>query len=268
MATSDQVEPGSSPADVSWGYAPAEMYHARWDKIRDHLTKSDFVLVDWGSDAGWFSIVVAHSHPAATVISVEAGVMTDGAGLALHRKKLVEYGVTNNRIANTLFGPATFKDLQNTPSDYQFVLSVFHHMGDGYGVYLRGVEDWDNVFCDMIRGSGVTFLELPNEANPAETAHAIRDWYAGRKVEDVIRDALRRGSVAAQIECLGETSHGEKGTRLLYKISLDDPKRAAAAADIAHHIEAIGSTIKERPYQRLRRFASHVLNATTRRGKK
>jgi dihydroorotase-like cyclic amidohydrolase len=141
-------------------------------------------------------------------------------------------------------------------------------MGDGYGVYLKTVADWDNVFCDMIRGSAVTFLELPNEENPGETAHAIRDWYAGRKVEAVIRYALARGKVAAQIENLGETSHGGKGTRVLFKITLDDPKPARAAADIAHHIESVGSQIKEKPIQRARRLASNFLNATVRRGKK
>jgi hypothetical protein len=256
---------GDSPADASWGYAPHEMYQSRWAQISSHLPDGEFVLVDWGSDAGWFSIVVAHSHPSAHVISVEAGVMTAGRGLALHRQKLAEYGITNNQIVNTLFGPATFESLGEFPADFQFVLSVFHHMGDGYGTYLRSVEDWDNVFCNLVSGACVTFLELPNETNPAETAHSIRQWYAGREVEQVIRAALDRRRIPATVDCLGQTSHGDKGLRALYKITLTNPPRVRTRSEIAEHIESVGRTIKERPYQRFRRVVSDALDRTIRR---
>src|SRR5690606_26381045 len=111
----------------TWGYAPDSLYHDRWALIENSLTTEPFVLVDWGSDAGWFSIRIAGSHPQSSVVSVEAGIMTGGRGLAEHRSRLEEFGIENNIVVDSLFGPTTFERLWTVPSDYQLVLSVFHH---------------------------------------------------------------------------------------------------------------------------------------------
>ena len=92
---------------------------------------SDFVLVDWGSDAGWFSVKIAQDFPGASIVSVEAGVMSNGQDTRMHEEKLQAYGITNNVIVKSLFGPDTFQGLRTVPSDYQLVLSVFHHLGSG-----------------------------------------------------------------------------------------------------------------------------------------
>lgn len=236
----------------AWGYASDSMYRDRWALLEGHFTGEPFVLVDWGSDAGWFSIQVAKSRPLSTVISVEAGIMTGGINLAEHRRRMEEFGITNNLIVDCLFGPVTFEKLWTVPSDFQLVLSVFHHMGDGYGRYLRTVADWDKAFCDLVRGSNVTFFEVPNEDSPTETPHRVRLWYNGRSIETVIRDALETHEVGARIELLGETLHGRKGTRKMIKITLDEPVAASPALDIAEHIRGAAGGIKARRLQRLR----------------
>ncbi len=48
-----------SSLDETWGYASADMYTNRWALIEPHLSDSDFVLVDLGSDAGWVCLAVA-----------------------------------------------------------------------------------------------------------------------------------------------------------------------------------------------------------------
>jgi len=62
--------------DHTWGYASADMYAQRWSLIKPHLGGTEFVLIDWGSDAGWFSISVSKAFPQSTVLSVEAGIMS------------------------------------------------------------------------------------------------------------------------------------------------------------------------------------------------
>jgi hypothetical protein len=235
------------------------MYIERWNLIKDHLIKPGFVLVDWGSDAGWFSVKIAHAFPTSTVVSIEAGLMSYGEGLRMHEEKLRTYGVENNILVKQLFGPETLTGLSLVPSDYQLVLSIFHHLGDGFGRYLKGMDQWDAAFCDLVRGSSVTFFEIPNENSPGETPHRIRAWYGDRKVEEVIRTALQRGRVDAVVEELGETQHGAKGSRKLFKISLNTPVEAAPAQKITAYIDAAGQQTKIRPYRRLRLFASELL---------
>lgn len=244
-----------------WGYGSPAMYRQRWALIAPHLADRDFVLVDWGSDAGWFSIRTATTFPKATVISVEAGIMTGGAGIAEHQRQMAARGVTNNRMVDTLFGPITFDGLGSVPADYQFVLSVFHHMGDGFGRYLNTVEEWDDSFCALVQGANVTFFEVPNEGVNAETPHRIREWYAGREVEPTVRAALQRGGVDATVERLGEAEHGDKGTRIVFKITLAQPRTVASPDAIAAYIAKAGEKAQPRPYRRLRLFASEIKRA-------
>lgn len=184
--------------------------------------------------------------------------MTGGRGLAEHRSRLDEFGITNNIIVDTLFGPATFEGLSTVPSDYQLVLSVFHHMGDGFGNYLKTVAEWDTAFCDLVRGSNVTFFELPNEDSPTETPHRVRLWYDDREVETVIREALLRNQVRANVELLGETQHGEKGARKMCKITLDEPVETVSAEEIADYIREAATGIGLTPYRKLRIMVSQL----------
>ncbi len=239
------------------------MYTHRWGLIEPHLSLDKFTLVDWGSDAGWFSVRAATAFPSATVISVEAGLMTHGKGIALHRRMIEEYSVPNNFLIDTLFGPTTFEGLSTVPSDYQLVLSVFHHMGDGFGQYLTTVAEWNTAFCSLILGANVTFFEVPNEHSDGETPHRIREWYADRDVETVLCEAMQDGHVEADLQLLGATEHGEKGPRKMFKISLKSPREAVLAGTIATHIEAAGRTMRLRPYQWLKLKAFGVKHSLT-----
>lgn len=243
----------------SWGYATHDMYVRRWELIAPNITASEFVLVDWGSDAGWFSVKVAHDFPGSEVVSVEAGIMSDGAGIHLHRSKLAEFGIGNNTIVQSLFGPDTFRDLRTVRSDYQLVLSVFHHIGDGFGRYLRTEKEWDDAFAGLVLGSKTTFFEIPNEDSPSETPHRIRAWYKDRDVESVIRSALNRSNVSATVELLGETQHGAKGPRKLFKIDLQEPSESSDATQIARYIKMAGERSRIRTLRGLRFAASKLL---------
>ena len=242
----------------TWGYGIPDTYLARWELIRVHLHGSRFVLVDWGSDAGWYSIQVAKAFPQSCVVSVDAGTMLGSHSLVLHQKVIREHGIDNNILVNCLFGPETFAAVRRFPADFQFVLNVFHWMGDGYGSPVNGPDEWDRVFCNLVRGATVTFFEVPNEDHPGETPHRIRDWYRGRKIATVLQDALTRDGLRAKIQLLGELGHGHKGYRPLFKITLDDPVKAADGLEIAAHIKSVGRTIKPTMYRRVRSFVSRL----------
>ncbi len=184
--------------------------------------------------------------------------MTGGRGLTEHRSRLDEFGITNNIVVDSIFGPATFERICTVPSDYQLVLSVFHHMGDGFGNYLKTVAEWDKAFCDLVRGSNVTFFEVPNEDSPTETPHRVRLWYDQRDVETVINDALVRNQVRAKVELLGETRHGAKGARKMFKITLDEPVETVSAEEIADHIREAAKRVGVTRYRQLRMMASQL----------
>lgn len=184
--------------------------------------------------------------------------MTGGRGLNEHRSRLDEFGITNNSVVDSIFGPATFERLWTVPSDYQLVLSVFHHMGDGYGNYLKTVADWDRAFCDLIRGSNVTFFEVPNEDSPTETPHRVRLWYDHRDVETVISEALVQNQVPAKVVLLGETRHGEKGARKMFKITLDEPVETVSAEEITDYIGEAATRIEVTRYRQLRNMVSQL----------
>ncbi len=193
--------------------------------------------------------------------------MSHGQGLNMHKEKLKAFNIKNNIIVNCLFGSSTFANLDTVSSDYQLVLSVFHHMGSGYGKSLDHVSEWDTVFCNLVRGSNVTFFEVPNESHPGETPHRIREWYNGRDVETVIRTALERCELKATVEMLGETEHDEKGTRKLFMISLDQPVETASSQNIAAYIESAGNSIVIPPYRRFKNRVSRLLQKSRIRGR-
>ncbi len=230
----------------TWGYAPRELYLARWALIQPNLPVQRFTVIDWGSDSGWFSVKIAKEFPQSTVVSVESGTMSDGDGLKLHRRKQSEYLVSEtNLIAETCFGPDTFPHLKIHASGLSTALSVFHHMGDGFGRYLRGRRDWNQVFCDLIRCARVTF-QLPNEDSPSETPHRARNWYDGRSLAEVIEDALDSEHMNAEVSLIGQTQHGSKGMRQMYMIRADEVVPSGGGSR-SQTISAAGANIRLSP---------------------
>lgn len=242
----------------TWGYRKPESYLPAWNAMQEHFDRSKFVLVDWGSDAGWYSIKIAERFPESTVISVDAGTMLGSESIELHHKNMNELGIQNNILVNCFFGAETFRQLRKSPPDYQLVLNVFHWIGSGYGKSLNGPREWDRVFCDLISAASMTFFEVPNEDHPGETPHRIREWYDGRDVATVLRDALSRNQVRATVQLLDEICHAHKGRRKLFKITLDTPVEAADGHAVAENIMAVGRTIKPTMYRRFKSFASRL----------
>jgi hypothetical protein len=245
----------------TWGYGQPEMYTDRWRLILPCLEGPAFTLVDWGSDAGWFGVQVARAFPDSTVLSIDSGIMSRGAGPLEHRAQIDRYGLTNDEIVEAFFGPPTFRDLHRVASSYQLVLSVFHHMGDGFGRRLRSTDAWAACFRDLIRGSVTTLIELPDPAGDRETAHGLAMWLGDRDVEQAIRDALTEGDVDAEVTLLGSTEHPHKGVRPLFRVRLRTPPPLASTHDIRQHILARSRASRPAGMQRMKQIAIGVQHA-------
>lgn len=202
----------------AWGYASDAMYRQRWALIEPKISRDRFALIDWGSDSGWFSVTTALAYPRSRVISVDGSVMLGEGNIQDHQAKIAEEKIENDTLVNCLFDADTFAALKKCPVHYQYVLSVFHWMGDSIGRPLSDTDDWDRAFLDLIQCAEVTFFEVPNEDNPKETPHQIRSWYGGRTVNETISDAIKRSDVNAEFELLGEIEHSGKGHRKLFMI--------------------------------------------------
>jgi len=227
------------------GYASDSMYQRRWTLIKQELSTDKFNLIDWGSDSGWFSLTTALAFPQSNVLSVDGSIMLGENNIQNHLKRIAEEKIENDTLINCLFDASTFETLKPYPVHYQFVLSVFHWMGDGVGRSLLSAEDWDVLFLDLIQCAEVTFFEVPNEDNPNETPHRIRSWYGHRTVSESISDALEKSDLNAEFKLLGGIKHGDKGHRQLFMI-----KSGVSAIATERHPEVIskireaGSTIK------------------------
>lgn len=200
------------------GYASDTMYRQRWDLIKQELSADQFILIDWGSDSGWFSVTTALTFPRANVLSIDGSVMLGDDNIQNHLMKIAEEKIKNNSLVNCLFDAGTFEALSSYPVHYQLVLSVFHWIGDGVGRPLSNAVDWDKAFLDLIQCAEITFFEVPNEDNPRETPHQIRSWYGHRTVSEVISDVIGRSGLNADFKLLGKIKHGDKGHRQLFMI--------------------------------------------------
>lgn len=227
------------------GYASDAMYRQRWELIRPEIDSDRFTLIDWGSDSGWFSVNAALAFPRSNVLSVDGSVMLGESNIQNHLATIAAEKIENNTLIDCLFDADTFAALKQCPVHYQFVLSVFHWMGDNIGRALHNASDWDTAFLDLIQCAEVTFIEVPNENNPQETPHRIRTWYGGRTVTEVIADAIERSDLHAECKLLGEIEHGNKGHRPLFMIrSGVSAVDADRIADVTGIIREAGSKIK------------------------
>jgi len=228
----------------AWGYASDSMYRRRWALIEPEISCDRFILIDWGSDSGWFSVTTALAFPGSSVVAVDGSVMLGDSNIQEHLAKIAEEKIENDTLVNCLFDADTFAALKSCPVHYQYALSVFHWMGDGIGRPLRDKKDWDKAFLDLVACAEVTFFEVPNEEDPQETPHRIRAWYDDRTVAQAMSDAIQRSGTNAEIRLLGDIEHGSKGQRKLFMIrsgvSAIDTARSAEVAEV---IKAAGSKI-------------------------
>lgn len=254
--------------DEAFGYNTMKVYKDRWNLIKKCIIKDEFLLIDWGSDEGWFSIKASQAYPNSSIISVDAGVMMNENSVSSHYRKIVDLDLKNNYLVNSYFGASTFKELTNFKCDYQLVLSVFHWLGDGYGTKIKTASDWDNLFCDMIQIANITFLEIPNVLDLSETPHKIRNWYKGRDEFTVLTQALRSANIPVEIEYIGSIKHGGKGKRKLFKIELSNDFKMSPANHIINCINMEGNQIKLSFKQRIHFFLSLIRYKMSKRIKK
>eukprot|EP00758_Cryptobia_borreli_P010808 Tbor_TRINITY_DN5605_c1_g1::TRINITY_DN5605_c1_g1_i1::g.9111::m.9111 len=164
--------------------------------------KSAFSLVDYGSDQGYFSILIAKMFPLANIMSVEMG----GIGgqiwakksstpdvLTVQENKLNELGVKNVQICQTKVHQSQFFKLQSRGmvSDYQLVLSVFHWFS------MKNRKEFDLTVSTLFLNALTTFIELPtigDNSNPLIKKQVgyplFSKWYDGRTdIGDIMREA-------------------------------------------------------------------------------
>lgn len=227
------------------GYASGTMYRQRWELIKPEISSTRFTVIDWGSDSGWFSVKTAKTFAQSTVLSVDGSVMLGDSNIQNHHAKIAEEKIENDTVINCLFDADTFATLKAKPVHYQYVLSVFHWIGDGIGRSLRDTNDWDQAFLDLIQCAEVSFFEVPNEDNPQETPHKIRSWYGTRSVAEAISTAIERSNINAECKLLGEIEHDGKGHRQLFMIKSGvvaiDSERSPEVVEI---IREAGAKIK------------------------
>jgi hypothetical protein len=179
------------------------------------------------------------------VLSVDGSVMLGEDNIKNHLNRIAEEKIENNTLINCLFDAGTFEALKSRPVHYQFVLSVFHWLGDGVGRSLPSTEDWDRLFLDVIQSAEVTFFEVPNEDNPKETPHQIRSWYGHRTVSETISDVLEKSDLNAEFQLLGKIQHGGKGHRQLFMIKSGVSAIATArSSEVIEIIRDAGTKIK------------------------
>lgn len=227
------------------GYASDSMYQMRWTLIKQELSTDKFNLIDWGSDSGWFSLTTALTFPKSNVLSVDGSIMLGENNIQNHLERIAEEKLENDTLIDCLFDAGTFATLKACPVHYQFVLSVFHWLGDGVGRPLHSADDWDSMFLDLIQCAEVTFFEVPNEDNPKETPHRIRSWYGHRTVSETISSALEKSDLDANFKLLGKIQHGDKGDRQLFMIKSGVSAIATERRqEVINTIREAGATIK------------------------
>lgn len=153
-----------------------------------------FTVVDWGSNFGWFSVLLSEAFPSSLVWSVEGGLQADAslsAGVSFHEQYLLQNEIDNNRICAANFSGKTFHHLQeeDITFDYQLLFSVVHWVFK-WQEYSPSRQSWERNVCTWLRAAKTTFVEMVNPRGPVSQGpdrnHPVFVWYDGRIEEGLI----------------------------------------------------------------------------------
>ena len=176
-----------------------------------------FVLVDYGSDQGFFSISAAHAFKddGIFVVSVEMGgvggeiwkkgISAGNDVLSIQERMVEKYVNDNNNnndhdhhhhfmVCQTKISPKMFFDLvaKNETHRYQFVLSVFHWFD------LPTRKAFEQAIVALFKTAKSTFIELPTIGDRSSLIRKqvgwnnFERWYDGRSdIKQIILDAAK-----------------------------------------------------------------------------
>ena len=217
-----------------------QRYFDRWCQVGASISKdvqllagrsSDFTVVDYGSNEGYFSIALALSFPTATVFSVDINEVFFGVAPRTaheqHRKRL---SAENNLICHSRYDVPLIDSLLDAGvrARYALVLSIFHWLP------LSGRAEFSQTLCKAVQTAMTTFIELP-EWGQTTTMHWDRwqHWYGPEDMHDVLTNALEGCPCKPTVQFLGDNKidygpdHPSTTVRKIYRIDLhncSDPK--------------------------------------------
>lgn len=141
----------------------------RWNIIKDHFpTSRSFTVVDYGSNCGTFSLLIAYYFPLSTVISIEDDEM--GLGTKTHQNKIEQYRLHNNTITRVKVNKDYFSSCSNN-YDFQLLLSFIHWLD------IENYEQLKETLNNICRNSTITILEMPTNEICQHNGETIMRWY-------------------------------------------------------------------------------------------
>lgn len=209
-------------------------YEDRWCQVGAEILRdtqqslagdlSPFTVVDFGSNEGYFSLAVASSFPAATVISVDSNENFFGLfPWESHKKHRGDLSAVNNLLCHSRYEVSTIDSLLSSGMRARFalLLSIFHWLP------LNGRLEFETVLCKAVQTALTTFIELPEWGkNTTVNWDVWKHWYGPEDMQLVLTDALRNCPCNPAVVYLGENKidfgpdNPSTTTRKLYRIDL------------------------------------------------
>ena len=215
-----------------------------------------FVLVDYGSDQGFFAINAARRYKQRNifVLSVEMGGVggeiwkkkaTDGDDVISIQERMVARHHVEDRymVCQTKVSPTMFFDLakRNESHRYQFVLSVFHWFD------LPTRKDFEAALVALFRTAQSTFIELPTIGDRSALIRKqvgwanFERWYDERSnIADIILDAAKAHGFAIRVTKVVSVPW-LRWTRDMYRVDWESAAGGAGSGAGQHATSRAGS---------------------------
>jgi len=228
----DLIREGILATNDTYGYHPLRNL-PRWRMIERELEQDiqsgkvprngkEVMMVDNGSNYGYFSLNLARKFPKGMVISLEGEAYGEYSGARkVHAKKMKKEDIHNNVLCRTTIIPRMFTKLYDRSQvyHYQLSLSVFHWI---HGMPTR--EDFEEALAHHLLNSHTTFLELPEAMRyTSDTQHAhekINEWYAGRNESQILDDVAAKYRFKMAYKFLGPILHENGTVRKVFRVDL------------------------------------------------
>lgn len=241
--------------EAGWGYHPERM-EPRWRAIWRSLAmdglhgnpKKAMMMVDWGSNEGYFSVKLGGFFRESSVFSVEAEVDEYRGVREKHRQSAAREGVSNNVLCAHATSGKEFANLAKLGVwDIQLSLSVMHWFTYTSHESFLSHLGW------LLLGARTTFLELPEARrygpNTGQTrAESLNVWYGGITDEVVLVERAiahvsgKEKGIRFMISNLGPMFHQTGTVRTLLRVDVKRPSAASLAKDDIESVLECGTT--------------------------
>jgi len=219
------------PGETAFGYHPFRNV-PRWKMIereidndinlRSRKIPAGSLMVDYGSNQGYFSVHLAKLLPEATMFSLEGEAMKEYEDAAVvHEQKIEEFNITNNLLCRTHVKTPMFLQLAKIKHvyEYQLCLSVFHWFG------MKTKDEFEEVLKNHLLNARTTFIELPEarDYKGKEGQHAWREcniWFDGRTEVEVLAHIKSKYNLKMTWKTLGAIQHDNKTVRKVIRVDV------------------------------------------------